>query len=304
MATGGLITNNGKNWLLNRAYKATTDYDEPYYLKIGIGLTTPVVTDTAMETPIPISNGTINDDGSNTLTGSGGGSNSTDNTTTYKQGGNVVDVTAQNLIATTGSVNKIWTIADLDTAGTIITDSKYVALWFYIKNAAALAKLASTGTCLEIKMGSDSSNYYSITKEASDLAVGWNWIHSYPTIVSGLTETGTVSGSVDTLVIKAVTGSATALFAAGDVVYDLLRTYEASDLLKAIESGYPIFNTTNKTATTRFKIPVTEANGFDITEIGIFSKDTVPIMIAHDVTSGESKTKSDEFRYNSTDEVQ
>jgi len=37
MASGGIITTNGKNWLLNRGYKATTDYDEIYYLKLHSG---------------------------------------------------------------------------------------------------------------------------------------------------------------------------------------------------------------------------------------------------------------------------
>ncbi len=178
----------------------------------------------------------------------------------------------------------------------------------YVLDAAALAKFVSSGTCLEIKLGSDSSNYYSITKEASDLVVGWNWVYSFPDTVADLTETGTVTGSIDTFIIEVTTNNATDEFTAAtdataDIVYDLLRTYEDSDLLKTLESGFPSFNTTDKTVTTRIKIAVTQANGFDISEVGVFTKDTVNIMITHDVFTAESKGSGDEFAFNITDKI-
>ena len=304
----GVVTNNGKNWLLNRAYKGTSDYEEAFYLKVGIGLTAPNVVDTGLEFPIPILNGTVNDDGSNTFTGSSGGDNSTDNIVRFKDGCNVVDVTAQNLIKNDTNATAIWTIADLSSAGTIITDSQYVSLWFYVLDSVALAKLVSSGTCLEVKLGSDSSNYYSITKTASDLVVGWNWVHSFPDTVADLTETGTVTGDIDTFIIEVTTNNATDEFTAttdatADIVYDLLRTYEDSDMLLAFESGYPSFSTVDKTVTVRGKISVIYANGFDISEIGCFTKDGTPIMITHDVFTGESKGPTDEFAFNITDEV-
>jgi len=303
MASGGIITTNGKNWLLNRGYKATTDYDEIYYLKLGIGTTTPVSTDTTMEIPVPISNGTINDNGDNALTGSDGGTNTTDNATTYKQGGGVTDNTSQNLIKNGTNATAIWTIADLDTEGNDITSTDYVSLWLYIKDDTALAKLKSSGTCFEAKFGEDASNYYSITKEASDLSAGWNWIYSWPDTVADLTETGTVTGDLDTFILEITTNNSTDELVAGDAIYDLLHCYTDTELVKSIEASYPTFNTTNKTVSTRFKVFVTEANGFDITEVGVFSKDATPIMISHDVIDGESKTTSDEFRFNTTDEV-
>ena len=299
----GVITNNGKNWLLNRAYKAVTDYEEIYYIKLGIGLTTPLVTDTDVEIPIPISNGTVNDDGSNVLTGSSGGTDSTDNIAIFKEGAGVVDVTAQNLIGNDTSVTKVWTISNLATLGTIITSSEHVSLWTYIKDTTTLNKLKSTGTCLEIKLGSDINNYYSITKESSDLLVGWNWITSNTDTVADLSETGTVTGDIDTFIIEITTNNATDEFVAGDIIYDLLRTWTDSDMLGTLVSGFPTFNTINKTVTTKTWLSVIMANGFDITEISLFTKDSTPIMITHDVISGESKSSSDEFLLSVTDKI-
>ena len=57
MATGNVITNNGRKICLNRTFKATPDYLSPTQFKIGTGTTTPTVSDTDMETAVNI-NGT------------------------------------------------------------------------------------------------------------------------------------------------------------------------------------------------------------------------------------------------------
>jgi len=49
MATGGVITNSGKNVMLNRTYKSSPDYTIPSKFRVGIGTTTPVVADTGLE---------------------------------------------------------------------------------------------------------------------------------------------------------------------------------------------------------------------------------------------------------------
>ncbi len=57
MATGTVITNNGLKIMLNRGYKATPDYTAPTVFKIGTGTTTPVVSDTDVETGVNINGG-------------------------------------------------------------------------------------------------------------------------------------------------------------------------------------------------------------------------------------------------------
>lgn len=52
MAAGAVYTKNGYNALFNRGYKSSPDNTVPSRFKIGTGTTTPVETDTDLETPI------------------------------------------------------------------------------------------------------------------------------------------------------------------------------------------------------------------------------------------------------------
>ena len=151
---------------------------------------------------------------------------------------------------------------------------------------------------MEIKLGSDSSNYYSLTKEASDLSVGWNWITSNTLTVAGLTETGTV-GTVDTFIINIITNNATDTFTTGDVVYDLLRTWEASDLVKSFASGYPAYDSTTKEIQSRMILLLTESNGFPLTEIAV--RNTDGTSWTRDTFTSFSKSVTEELRFTNKD---
>lgn len=280
---------------MDRAYEPTPTFTAPTVFKVGIGQATPVATDTDLTQPVPISNGTVNDNGDNTLTGSSGGDNSTDNTTTFKAGAGLSDVTAQNLIANNTNVTKIWTIADLSSLGTNITGTKPFAIWLFIKDSTALAKLKTSGTAVEIKLGSDSSNYFSKTYTTSELVVGFNWLDSGTTNVNALTETGTVSGNIDTFIIEITTNNSTDTFVAGDVIYDLLRQWVAGDLTKAINASYPIIDNTALTVEIRGDLSSVEANGFDLNGYGLFNTDSTELSEGIDSFTSESKTDTDEF---------
>jgi len=297
MANGSIIVNNGKKIIINRAYKATPDYTVPSRFRVGISNGTPAVADTDLDVSIPISNGTVNDDGDNQLTGSSGGDNTTDNTTTFKPGAGTSDVTAQNLIANNTNATKIWTIADLSSAGTNKTATEPFGLWLYIKDATALAKFVSAGAALTIKLGSDSSNYYYYTRTAAQLAVGWNWITSGTTNTEDLTETGTVAGNIDTFIIEIVTNNATDTFVAGDVVYDLLREWTVAERSKIFTSGYPTIDETNYETETRCQLLSTEANGFDINGLGLINTDGTILLHSEDTFTAESKSNTDQFTF-------
>ena len=300
MATGGVITSTGKNVMLNRTYKASPDYTIPSVFSVGLGTTTPVAADTAFENRVPITDGTTNDDGSNTFTGSVGGDNSTDNTTTFKQGGGNSDATAQNLIANGTSVSKTWTIANLAAAGSVMTSTQPFGLWLYIKDATTYAKLAAAGTVFDIRFrtnGDGATLYYQYVRTKAQLAVGWNWITSGTTIMTGLTQGagGPPSGAMNELVIIITSVLATDTFVAGDVVFDLLRQWAASDLIKTYVSGYPTFDEVNQKITIRTQLTSLDANGFNLSEFGTLNTDGTPALIAHDVFTAESKSDTDEF---------
>jgi len=295
MAEGGVITTTGKNLMINRTYKSSPDYTIPSKFRVGIGTTTPVVGDTGLDIQFPIADGTVNDNGDNTLTGTNGGTNSTDNTITYKQGAGVTDNTAQNLITNNTSVTKQWTIADLASLGNDITKTEPASLWLYIYDAATLTMFKTSGTALEIRLGSDTSNYFSITRTASQLAVGWNWITTGTTNVEDLSETGTVGADVDTFEILITTNNATDDWTDGYVIYDLLRQWAVADLSGNFVAGYPIFDESEKKVTLRYYLNSLEGNGFLISETGSFNTDGTPLMMDRDVFTAISKSNTDEI---------
>ena len=285
--------------MLERTYDASTSVTAPTQFKLGINNGTPDVTSTDLDNPVPYDDGTVNDDGSNLMTGSSGGDDTTDNTDTYKEGSTSVatDNTAQNLNTNTSSATKQWAISNLATDGTVVDSSLYLTAWVYISDATTLAYFLSSGTALEIRVGSDASNYYSLTREASELAVGWNWVSSYPTATSGLTETGTVGATIDYFAIIITTNNATDSWNEGDVVYDLLRTFADSDFNENVLGGYPVIDTTNLEVEYRVYLNTLKANGFDINGLALFNTDSPALMFSEDTYTAESKSQTDTFTY-------
>jgi len=67
---------------------------------------------------------------------------------------------------------------------------------------------------------------------------------------------------------------------------------------KDFVSGYPTFDYTNFQVTIRCFLDTSEANGNDIEAIGIFNKDTTPLMqTVVKLSTSESKTTNDEFAF-------
>jgi hypothetical protein len=310
MATGGVITTTGKNVMLNRTYKAVPDYTIPSVFSVGLGLTTPVAADTAIEIRVPITDGTTNDDGSNTgnLVGSAGGTTSTDNITTFKQGGGNSDATAQNLLANGSSVSKTWTIANLAAAGAVMTLTEPFGVWIYMDETACYDLLAAAGTVFDIRFrtnGDGATLYYQYVRTKAQLAAGWNWVTSGTTIMTGLTVGGggAPSGVLDEVVLIITTAAAGTTFTAGECVWDLLRGWAASDLINTFASGYPTFDEVNQKVTTRTVLTSIQANGFNLSEFGLFNTDGTPKIISHDVYTAESKSDTDEFIFIVEDEL-
>jgi hypothetical protein len=307
MAKGSIITNLGKQVVLRRSYTENAslpvgEWLAPTRIKLGIENTTPGVTDTDVDRPIPISPASALDDGSNTMTGSSGGSDTTTNTTFFKQGANQADLTAQNLIANSSSATKVWAISDLSASGSVADSAKRVAFWLRIFDQDTLDKLSPTGS-FELRLGSDSSNYYSLSWDASDLVVGWNWMSSGYVDLGDFDETGTVSGSIEYFELRATTNDASDTFGTNDLVYDLLHQWSDSDLYRGLEVGYPDFDDVKREVTFRFRIPTTQANGFSLNGLGFFNEDDPEKLFGHDTFTDEGKTDTEELFFVLKDRV-
>lgn len=307
MTTGTLKNKQGKQNLLYRGYTANGSLSATLYLietqfLVGINNATPSVANTDLTKKIPIEDGTVNDDGSNTMTGSSGGDNSTDNTSIFKEGAGATDATAQNLIANNTNATKKWEIADLTSAGANCDATKYIGLWLKILDATALAKFLSSGTALEVRIGADTtSNYYSKIYEVSELAVGFNWL-SNNAILSTWDVNGT-PGTLNNFAIIITTNNATDEFAEGDIIYDLLRQWVVADYYKDFVSGYPTIDLTNLEATQRGYLNSLEANGFNLNGEGTINEDTTKLMGSESTYTELSKSSTDEVAFISVDRI-
>lgn len=303
MANGSTMNRQKKQVYIYRGNTAngslsSTQYLPPSQLKVGIANGTPNSLNTDLTNAIPIQDGTVLDTCEDAFTGSSGGDNSTDNTSTFKIGANQTDDTAQNLIANGTNASKVWT----KTLSTNATATSKTGFWIYILDATALAKFVSSGPALELRLGSDSSNYYSETYEDGDLATGWNWIDMG--VLNALTETGTVSGNIDTCVVVITTNNSSDTFSAGDVIIDLIRQWTDSDEYTQIVSGYPTINVSALQSTERYFVGSSKANGFLVDCTAPFNADSTPLMLGETTFNDESKEETDEFAFIEVDQIE
>jgi hypothetical protein len=298
MATGDLITTKGANAALYRTYTpnaslSATLYLPPTKFKVGINNTTPAITDLNLVNPVPILDGTVIDTGANMLTGTLGGDNSTNQTTYVKEGAGIVDGIAQNLIANGSNIIKAWYKEPTTVA---ITNSKYIGFWLYIHDSVTYAKLNTSTWCVDLRVGSDATNYYEKLWYLADVHVGWNWL-SPGIITAGMTTVGTPTGTLDYMAVLVRTNNAADTFIAGEVVYDLLRQWTASDLIQGYVTGYPAFDYTLNEVTIRAYLNSIQANGFNINAIGLFNEDATPLMTDESVIAENSKSSTDEYAF-------
>ena len=299
--SNSFITTKGNEIILKRAYTETADLSATEYLapskfKVGVNSSTYSISSTDLTHAIPITDGTVLDDGTNTLTGTTGADNSTDNIVRFKPVPGIAtpDLTAQNLNSNATSATKIWTIAALSTSATA---TQYTGCWIYIKDQTTLDYFVSA----EVKIGSDTSNYYSKTYVVADLTIGWNWLDLQ--VLNTNTETGTVTGAIDTLIIEIITNNATDNWTDADVIYDLLRQWEDSDLIGDFISGYPLFDLTNLEVEIQSFLNSVQGNGFDIDSVALFNEDTTQLMHSLGTINNSSKSNTDEFTFISKDRM-
>jgi hypothetical protein len=289
-------TNDGKRILLYRGYTSSpgsTLYTNPTVFELGTNNSTPSNLSTSIDYPIPISNGTVNDNAQYVWSGSLGGTTTTSNVSVYKEGAGQLDNTAQSLLTTGSNVVKQWTKS---TISANVVKTQPISSWIYIKDAATLAKFSTTTTALEIHYAADADNFYMLEKQSTDLATGWNLITSNKVLVSNLTVSGTAV-TLSRLDILIRTNNAADAFVAGDVVYDLTRQWATSDLQVGYDTSYPTFDYTKLEVTRKVTINSAQANGYNINVIGTFNTDTTPLLSDIHTLTADSKNSTDEIQY-------
>ena len=295
MVAGQIITTLGKKIALNRTFKATPDYLTPTVFKIGTGTTTPAIGDTDIEHKVPIS-GMETIDSCDATTGWTDNADNTVsvNTTTYKEGTGALNYTKDGTASANASSYKTTTSLNFT--------SKEIALWIYVKDATMYAKFA-VSACLEIRFGSDSSNYYYWRKDKADLAAGWNYVHG----LTSATATGTTGTPVitacDYTMVQFTADASGTTWSAGDLIVDYLQLVSTTDNYKAFVVGYPSLDETNLQVTIRGILLTTDANGHSLTEFGAFNLDATNKLYSHTVHTAISKTNTTQVIYIEKDKI-
>ena len=294
MANGSIITNNGKKVFMNRSYKASPDYNAPDQFKVGIDNGTPGVGSTDLDQPIPINSTESIDDCETADWTDDAEMSHTLNATTYKEGSNAINLTKDAGAAIDATTAKTTTSLNF-------TD-KELWMWIYIKDATMYAKLNATD-CLTIRFGSDAANYFTYTRDKSDLAVGWNEIHF--TSAGADSETGSVAlAACDYSYIGIKADAAGTTWSAGDVIMDDWRLASDDDFFSDIDASYPTLDETNHEAEIRCTLATTDANGFDIDGFAIWNDDATELMLNEDTFTAESKSSTDEFIFIVKDRIE
>jgi hypothetical protein len=294
MANGSIITNNGKKVLLNRAYKSSPDYNPINQFKVGVANGTPAVSSTDLDTPVPINGFEVTDDCEAADWVDDAEITTALNATYFKEGTYGLDLTKDaggNIDATT---DKTTTSVDFT--------SKDLWMWLYIKDATMYAKLNATD-CVTIRFGSDNGNYYQYTRDAADLAVGWNYI-TFNTGTADSTVGAPAIAACDYSYIGIKADAAGTVWAVDDLVMDHWRVASADDYFENIDAGYPVFDETNNEVEIQATLATTDANGFNIDGFALWNDDATELMMSEDTITDESKSSTDEFVWVITDRVE
>lgn len=247
-----ILSTKGKDITLDRTFKSSPSFNPPQDLRLGIEQSSITTGTQVLDQPIPVKKGTILDDGTNQLSGSNGGDNTTDNTNTFKQTADLSETKAQNLEVNSNSATKEWSL----TYSTSSNEDRKHSVWLYFDDQQTIDLIAD----VEVRFEDTSSDYYSLTVQDSDLSTGWNFIALG--VLKNNSETGSVSGTIDGLRIIITTDNAGDTWSSGKAVYDAARQWQPSDEKISQNSGYPVVDSSADEVTQRFTVTTLQANGF------------------------------------------
>lgn len=290
MVNGSIITNLGKNIFMNRAFKETPDYTSLTKFKVGYDNSTPSVSSTDLDYPVPIS-GTESVDDCDTADWNDSADMTTSlNSTLFKEGAGSLNLTKDGTASATATTSKTTTSVDFT--------SKELMVWLYVKDATAYAQLATTDA-IQIRFGSDSSNYYVYTRDKADLAVGWNTIRFTTDTADSTTGSPTIA-ACDYSYIGITADAAATTWTAGAFIMDDWKVSSSDDFVGSTQSGFPSFDETNHEVETRSVLLTTHANGYLINGYAMFNDDTTKKMGSENTFTGDSKSDGDEFVFITT----
>jgi len=280
MTNGSVKTTKFLGDMLNAHFLETTN--PPTKMRIGDSSATVGVDDTVLGRKIPIDN-TEAIDSFDATTGWNAGTDSAVslNTTTFKEGTGSISLAKSGTSGTVMSMSKTTTSRDFT--------SKDFWVWIYI---TSVTDLVASGTALTIRFGSDSSNYYYLDVDISDLSNGWNYITFNSSTATGTTSSPTI-GACDYTYFAFNTDLAADTIAADRILIDDAKLASATDYDISLVATYPTVDTVELKAENRAQLTTVQANGALFSESG--ELDSSNNLQSHAVFDGESKSSTDIF---------
>ena len=114
---------------------------------------------------------------------------------------------------------------------------------------------------------------------------------------------GTPGTPIDYFSLFINTENSTDAFVAGDVIYDLLRTWDYDDTVKDYITDYPSIDVTNLEVTKKGYITTVDANGFLINGYADVNEDSSPLMGSEATITARSKSDTEEFIFTMKDRI-
>lgn len=295
MVQNSTITNEGKVILLNRGYKSIPDYTPVSKFKIGINQTNDVTVNTTdLDEYIPITNTTlINNCQTTNWTVIDDASAATVNSTAgkYLEGTGCLDLGKSGTSGTSFGYYVVMGSSQSFTTG------KKCFCWIYIEDTDDLA----SSSAVQLRYGSDTTNYYYTSFDRSDLSDGWNALNIDRDSAS--VEGTPIEGSCDTLQLVFNAPLAADTVTSGDVRMDNWFVTATDSYEQDFDAGYPTFDESNHEVTYRITLATTVAIGFSIDSAIVINTDTSVKKGAVDKFTENSKSKDDSFIFIAKDRL-
>lgn len=280
VGTEGLI-----DTVVDRFGNATPTRGAPSYIELGRGSQTPSVTSTSITTPVPITYTAVDDCNATT-----GWSATTDgsvalNTTSgeYIEGTGCLNLVKSGTTATSVTYSKTTTSVDFT--------SKQFWAWLYI---TALSDLVASGTAVEVRFGSDSSNYYYKRYTAADLAAGTNWLYFSSATATGTTGSPSISACDYTAIVLTV-DAAGDTFTGNRIRLDHVQVSTAAQRQNSHDAGYPSTSSSANKVQSANTIDILEAIGQNITNSGWYG--STGELLGIDSFTSDQKTQEEQWQF-------
>jgi len=289
----GVITSLGKNQYINRMFESSPTQTKPQYIQLGMCSKTPVVTDTKVISPLPIStsNVAIIDacDSTSGWSVSGDASAVTLNNTAgeYLEGTGCLNMP---VVYSAGTSSWYKTVTGFDGTGDYYTWMLYIS---------SLSDISSGSNACQIDLGTGGfANYNGYYFDKNILQVGWNALVcdiENPDSIFGFGATITNIDRIRLTITNATT------WTTNDIRMDWNQTYPIVDTFTTFSSGYPSYNTSNKSVTLSGQDVSTSTNGYLIREIGVFNSDSPKKLYSRDTFTTINKSQFISLTFNQTD---